>query len=94
MTEAVRAVVSYVFRHGNINRITATTIPENAASIRVLQHAGFQEEGILRDWGFWKGEFKDLRCFSLLRRDSSGAGTSAALAGSSAKRPGREDAGG
>jgi [ribosomal protein S5]-alanine N-acetyltransferase len=69
MTEAVRAVVRYAFAQPGMNRITATTVPENPASIQVLRHAGFQEEGILHDWGFWKGQFKDLRCFSLLRRD-------------------------
>lgn len=69
MTEAVDAVVRYVFTTFGINRITATTCVENGRSIRVLQHSGFQEEGILRDWGFWKGRFEDLRCFSCLRRD-------------------------
>lgn len=69
MTEAVDAVIRYVFTTFGINRITATTCVENKRSIRVLQHSGFQEEGILRDWGFWKGRFEDLRCFSRLRRD-------------------------
>jgi ribosomal-protein-alanine N-acetyltransferase len=68
MTEAVRAVVSHAFERG-VNRVTATTILENMASVRVLQHVGFQEEGILRDWGFWRGRFVDLRCFSLLRTE-------------------------
>jgi len=68
MTEAVRAVVSYAFEQG-INRVTATTVKENPASVRVLQHVGFQEEGILRDWGHWRGKFVDLRCFSLLRAE-------------------------
>lgn len=70
MTEAIQAVVKYVFDHAGTNRITATTTVDNAASMRVLQHAGFREEGILREWGLWKGEFKDLRCFSLLRKDT------------------------
>ena len=69
MTEAVQAVVSHAFGQG-INRITATTVIQNPGSIRVLQHLGFHEEGILRDWGFWQGKFVDLRCFSLLRKES------------------------
>ena len=80
MTEAVRAVVAYTFGHTGMNRITATTVVENPASIQVLRHVGFQEEGILRDWGFWKGEFKDLRCFSLLRTDAAAAGETGAVA--------------
>jgi ribosomal-protein-alanine N-acetyltransferase len=67
MTEAARAVVDFTFSQPGVNRITATTILDNPASSRVLRHLGFHEEGILRQWAFWKGEFKDLRCFSLLR---------------------------
>ena len=35
----------------------------------LLRKVGFQEEGVLREWGFWKGGFRDVRCFSLLRND-------------------------
>jgi len=70
MTEAVRAVVAYTFADAGMNRITATTVVDNPASRQVLRHVGFQEEGILRAWGFWKGKFQDLRCFSLLRTDA------------------------
>ena len=69
MTEAGLAVVKRTFEQTDTNRITATTVVDNLRSMRVLQKLGFQEEGTLRDWAFWKGEFKDLRCFSLLRRD-------------------------
>jgi ribosomal-protein-alanine N-acetyltransferase len=69
MTEAVRAVVGYAFGQAWLNRITAITVLDNPGSVRVLRHIGFQEEGILRAWGFWKGDFKDVRCFSLLRKD-------------------------
>lgn len=71
MTEAVRAVVRYTFEDVGMNRLTATTVLDNPRSARVLRRNGFQEEGILRDWAFWKGEFKDLRCFSLLRREAT-----------------------
>jgi hypothetical protein len=37
--------------------------------VKVLRNVGFHEEGILRDWGYWKGNFRDVRCLSLLRRD-------------------------
>ena len=91
MTEAVRVVVAYTFDHAEMNRITATTVVENLASMQVLRHVGFQEEGILRDWGFWKGEFKNLRCFSLLRKDTPTAGATGGVASVSAKRlAGRE----
>ena len=68
-TEALRPVIHFGFATMGLNRLSATTIPANAASMRVLQKLGFQEEGILRQWAFWKGQFQDLRCFSLLRTD-------------------------
>jgi len=74
MTEAVRAIASYAFTTMGMNRVQATIETENAASARVLRKVGFQEEGILREWGFWKGSFRDVRCFSLLRKDSGNAG--------------------
>ena len=69
MTEAIRPVVKYAFDDARVNRVTATTLVDNHASVRVLQHNSFQEEGILRQWALWKGEFKDLRCFSVLNKD-------------------------
>ncbi|MGO8674726.1 MAG: GNAT family N-acetyltransferase [Limisphaerales bacterium] len=71
MTEAVTAVVGYAFGQAWLNRITAITVLDNPGSLKVLQHLGFQEEGVLRDWGFWRGSFKDVRCLSLLRRDAA-----------------------
>jgi len=79
-TEAAQAVVDYTYTQPIINRITATTVRDNAASVRVLRHLGFQEEGVLRQWAFWKGEFKDLRCFSLLRAEHDAACLSAPVA--------------
>jgi ribosomal-protein-alanine N-acetyltransferase len=73
MTEAVAAVVGYAFGQAWLNRITAITILDNPGSVKVLRHLGFQEEGILREWGFWRGAFKDVRCLSLLRKDAAAA---------------------
>jgi ribosomal-protein-alanine N-acetyltransferase len=44
----------------------------NDRSARVLEKVGFEEEGVLRQRGFWKGEYRDLRLFSLLREDWQG----------------------
>jgi ribosomal-protein-alanine N-acetyltransferase len=85
MTEAVRAVVGYAFGQAWLNRITAITVLDNPGSVQVLRHIGFQEEGILREWGFWKGGFKDVRCLSLLRKDAAVAG------GWGLKSPSRND---
>lgn len=69
ITEAVRAFVRFGFEEAGLNRIEAQTMLWNVASMRVLHKVGFTEEGILREWGYWKGAYHDLRMYSLLRRE-------------------------
>ena len=45
VTEAVRQMVDYGFRHFDINRIYARPFGTNSASKKVLEKAGFQLEG-------------------------------------------------
>ncbi|MBD2091646.1 GNAT family N-acetyltransferase [Microcoleus sp. FACHB-1515] len=71
MSEALTAIIGYGWRSTHINRFEAFTMLENTASAQLLLKLGFQEEGILRDYGFWKGTFHDLRSFALLRGDRS-----------------------
>jgi ribosomal-protein-alanine N-acetyltransferase len=72
MTEALTAAIDHGYGDAfffRLNRIQALTYPENEASINLLKKLGFQEEGIRRECGYWKGQFHDLASFSLLRRD-------------------------
>lgn len=69
MAEALRAIIPYGFRGMGLNRIEALVLPENAASAGLLLRLGFQEEGLLRQYGYWKGAFHDLRLFSLLKQE-------------------------
>lgn len=69
MTEALQIVIHYGFSSLRLNRIQALVIPGNVASIRLLEKLGFHEEGLLREYGFFKGRFHDLHCFSLLKRE-------------------------
>jgi [ribosomal protein S5]-alanine N-acetyltransferase len=73
-TEAVSALVGFGFAQLNLNRIEATTNPDNMGSMRVLAKVGFIEEGILRDYVYWRkiGAFYDARIYSLLRREYAG----------------------
>jgi len=71
ITEALKHIIKIAF-DGKlgcdiINRIQADTIPGNIASEKVLLKLGFSEEGIRRQSAFWKNEYHDLKCFSLLR---------------------------
>ena len=69
MTKALSAVINYGFEIMQLNRIEATVMLPNIASIKLLHKLGFQEEGILRERGFWKGHFHDLKMFALLKKD-------------------------
>jgi RimJ/RimL family protein N-acetyltransferase len=44
-TRAVRLLAGWAFTHAGLARIIAGTVPENVASQRVLERAGFQREG-------------------------------------------------
>jgi ribosomal-protein-alanine N-acetyltransferase len=69
MSEALRAVIRFGFERLGLNRIQALVMPGNAASASLLQSLGFQDEGLLREYAFFKGTFQDLHCFSLLKRE-------------------------
>ncbi|MEM1395135.1 MAG: GNAT family protein [Cyanobacteria bacterium P01_H01_bin.150] len=71
MTEALTAIIKFGFEKMELNRIAATVMLENTASMKLLKKLGFVEEGILRDYGFWKGEFHDLKMFALLKKEAS-----------------------
>jgi len=68
--EAVEAMLNYCFMENfpfPINRISATTNLESIKSIKLLSKLGFTQEGILRQYGYWKNKFHDVRLFSLLK---------------------------
>jgi ribosomal-protein-alanine N-acetyltransferase len=69
MSEAVVAVVAYGFAWLALHRIEAICLADNAASIRVLEKAGFRHEGTARDAYRQHDAYKDLQRYALLRRE-------------------------
>ena len=69
MHEALTVMLAFGFAQMHLNRVEAFVVPENEPSLRLLRRLGFAEEGLLRDYGFWKDQFHDLRLFSLLKKD-------------------------
>ena len=69
MSEALGIVIRFGFRSLNLNRLQALVMPGNEASAGLLGKLGFREEGLLREYAFFKGRYQDLVCFSLLRRE-------------------------
>jgi [ribosomal protein S5]-alanine N-acetyltransferase len=69
MTEAVRAAVHFAFASLRLNRLEAACLPNNIASARVLEKAGFKREGRARRYLKINGEWKDHDLFALLHDD-------------------------
>lgn len=68
-TEAVRAVIAFGYRVMRLNRIEARCDIPNIGSARVMEKAGMKFEGILRHHMFSKGEYVDLKLYSILRSE-------------------------
>ncbi len=69
MTEVLTAVLDFGFQRMRLNRVEALVMPNNTASERVLTKLGFQLEGVLRQYAFFKEEFYDLQMFALLQEE-------------------------
>ena len=68
MTEALRAILDFGFVEILLNRVEAVVMPENKASIQLLEKLGFHNEGVLKEYEYWgdKG-FADLCMLSILK---------------------------
>jgi RimJ/RimL family protein N-acetyltransferase len=62
-------MTDYLFLSKEIVRIEAETNPQNIASKRVLEKAGFTKEGLIRKSVFIRGEWRDGILYSILRED-------------------------
>lgn len=69
MTEALCAMLHYCFgldARMPVHRVEALVVPENMASIRLLEKLGFAREGLRREFGFWGGRYQDVYLYALL----------------------------
>lgn len=69
MSEVLRPTLKYGFEEMSLNRIEAFYDPENTASKKCLEKAGFMFEGVLRKAAFEKGIFCDAAVCSLLKEE-------------------------
>lgn len=69
MTDAVKQICENVFKNSDILRIYAEPFAYNTASCRVLEKAGFQYEGTLRNNAVKNGKVIDMKMYSLLREE-------------------------
>jgi RimJ/RimL family protein N-acetyltransferase len=69
MTTAVLLVARWAFGSLGVRRLQVTADPENLASQRVAERAGFSREGLLRSWIATPMRRRDALIFSLLREE-------------------------
>jgi len=70
MSDAVRALIPFIFSTLGLHRIEAACLPSNEASKNLLAKAGFREEGIARRYLQINGEWRDHVLFALLENEA------------------------
>lgn len=70
MTAAVRTLSRFAFDNLRLRRIEAACLPQNAASIRLLEKIGFEREGYAREYLCIAGVWQDHLLYALLRSDT------------------------
>ncbi|TXF77410.1 GNAT family N-acetyltransferase [Chryseobacterium sp.] len=69
LTEALKAVFEFGFNDLQLNKIYATHFIHNPASGRVMQKAGMEFEGLLKQEYFHQGKFLDVNRYAILKKD-------------------------
>lgn len=68
-SDAINLIMRYAFAELNLHRVGVEMIATNASIIRLIERAGFQHEGRMREAVHRDGSRVDLLLMGLLRRD-------------------------
>ncbi|WP_435171797.1 GNAT family N-acetyltransferase [Paenibacillus glycanilyticus] len=68
-TAAVEEMVGIAFHDLHLHRIQASVMPINGRSLRVLEKAGFRQEGLARRYLKINGEWEDHLLFAITKED-------------------------
>lgn len=68
-TEALSAMVNYLFLTLKKHRVIASIDPRNIASIGLIERLGFRKEAHFKESYFLRGEWVDDIIYSMLRRE-------------------------
>jgi ribosomal-protein-serine acetyltransferase len=69
MTRAVRAMTTLAFEECGLKRLTIRAEPENEASWRVAERAGYQYEGLLRGVATFDGRVVNHKLYAMLAEE-------------------------
>jgi ribosomal-protein-alanine N-acetyltransferase len=67
--EAIGPTIHYGFNEMGLNRIEAMLSPQNMASVKLLQGAGFSKEGTLKKHYFINEKYEDSDVYGLLKSE-------------------------
>jgi len=59
MYDALQSIIPYAFQTLRLHRLEAACIPSNKRSVRLLEKAGFQREGLMRSYLCINGSWQD-----------------------------------
>lgn len=68
-TEAVKLMTVFGFEELRLHRIEAYVSPDNEGSIRVLEKTGFRREGLLKEFLYINGEWKDHYYYAMIEQE-------------------------
>lgn len=66
-SEALNLTCDYVFNHLNAHQIFAGITEGNDGSITLFESAGFEKNGVKKDWIFSSGKFKSEYIYQLIQ---------------------------
>ncbi len=73
-TEALKAIVDYLFLSLKKHRVMASIDPRNTSSLQLIERLGFRKEGHFKESYFLRGEWVDDIIYAILRREWVGNG--------------------
>ena len=79
MNKVLKKAIDFAFENLNVFRIEALTLKENEASIGILRRMGFEREGTLRKYRYFKDVSRDVELYAathemvLATREMNGA---------------------
>ncbi|SDM54095.1 ribosomal-protein-alanine N-acetyltransferase [Fictibacillus solisalsi] len=69
MTETLKKMIEFGFYTMDLYRLEAFTNVDAIPSMNLLEKAGFRQDGILRGYASFHGQFCDQRVYSLIKPD-------------------------
>lgn len=65
--KAIKLLVKFIFENTPSVRIEAYTLPQNVASSKLLEKLGFTNEGLIRNYMFFKQKHNTMLLYSLIK---------------------------